>query len=215
LFGDFPLEIPAASVHLFSNLVSHVPIFGDSIFDASDDIEISVFHFAPSLVSGETHSMDWHPLVIHFPIALWPVGFLVDLAAWARRREEWHGFAYLLQALATVGMLVAVLTGNAAAVVYRDDGRVADLIQRHEDLATLALLIFLVTVLGRLPLHLQGRLGDWKLKGWILAAGLGAVLMGTTAHLGGELVYERGVGVKVESATNEGQGENDDAGNSD
>ena len=159
--------------------------------------------------------MDWHPLVIHFPIALWPVGFLVDLAAWARRREEWHGFAYILQALATVGMLVAVLTGNAAAVIYRDDVRVADLIQRHEDLATLALLIFLVTLLGRLPLHLQGRLGDWKLKGWILAAGVGAVLMGTTAHLGGELVYGQGVGVKVDSAKIEGQGENDDAGNSD
>lgn len=154
--------------------------------------------------------MDWHPLLVHYPIALWPVGFAVDLVAWVAKREEWHGFAYLLQALGAVAALAAVLSGNDAAGSYRDESGVQALIERHEDLATLTLVLFLVVVLGRLPLHLQKRLCGWKLKAWILAAGVGSGLVWVTGHYGGELVYEQGVGVgQYEKLHNERGGAND------
>ena len=156
--------------------------------------------------------MDWHPLVVHYPIALWPLGFAVDLVAWVAKREEWHGFAYLLQALGAVAALAAVLSGNEAAVPYRNEGGVQALIERHEDLATLTLVLFLVVVLGRLPLHLQKRMCGWKLRAWILAAGVGSGLVWLTGHHGGELVYEQGVGVGQCEKLNNGRGGASDAG---
>ena len=60
--------------------------------------------------------------------------------------------------------MVAVLSGTEAAASYRSDAEVLEHIERHEDLSTLVLFFFLVVALGRLPLHLQGRLQSRALK---------------------------------------------------
>ena len=158
--------------------------------------------------------MDWHPFIVHYPIALWSVALGIDLFAWIRRRADWHHFAYVLQALAAVGALAAVLTGNSAAAPYREDGGVSALVQQHEDWASVTLLFMLVAVLGRLPLHLQGLQGR-RLGLWVAVAGLGTCGVWLTAHYGGELVYEHGVGVLREERTRNQRGGDDDAGDSD
>ena len=139
--------------------------------------------------------MEWHPAMVHFPIVLIPLGLVVDLFALVKRRAEWHIFAYVLSLAGTVSALAAVLTGNAAAEFYRDDDRVLEQVERHEDLATLALLLLLAVALGRMPLQLQRRFAGWPLKVWIAAAAVGSVLLWITGLRGGELVYDYGVGV--------------------
>ena len=140
--------------------------------------------------------MDWHPLVVHFPIVLLPLGFLLDLFALVKKRVQWHALAYLLLLVGTALALAAVLSGNAAAEAYRGDSGVLEQLQRHEDLSTLALFIFIVLVLGRLPVQLQKRYAGWQIKVWIAVAGLGSGLLWLTGYYGGELVYEYGVGVR-------------------
>jgi len=168
-------------------------------------------YFAGSPVPNrEGLRMDWHPLVVHYPIALWSAGFGVDLVARVRHREDWHGFAYVLQILAAAGALAAVLTGTSAAAPFRDDEHVADLVKQHEDWATLTLFYLLAVVLARLPLHLRGLRGR-RLEIWVVAAGLGAVGVWLTAHYGGKLVYEQGVGVRQEQRRRQAPG-GDDAG---
>ncbi len=112
---------------------------------------------------------------------------------------EWHVGAYYLLVLGAVGAVVAVLSGTEAAASYRSDAEVLEHIERHEDLSTLVLFFFLVVALGRLPLHLQGRLQGRALKAWILAAGVGCGLLWQTGLYGGELVYRYGVGVAQEA----------------
>ena len=50
-------------------------------------------------------------------------------------------------------------------------------------------------VLGRLPLHLRGRLRGWLLYGWIGTGAAVGILAILTGYFGGELVYVHGVGV--------------------
>ena len=139
--------------------------------------------------------MEWHPVAVHFPLVLLPLSVCLDLAAWWRRRPEWHLLAYTLLLVGTLAALAAVLTGTEAASRWAH-AAVREQIDRHEDLATIALFVFVGIVLGRLPLHLLGRHQDWRLKGLIVAAALACGILWQAAFYGGELVYKYGVGVR-------------------
>ena len=146
---------------------------------------------------------NWHPMIVHFPIALLTLSVVVDLGALLTGHRSWHRMAYALVIAGTLGAAAAVISGNDAAVPHRDsslaevvaEGRVG----RPEEIAPL--ITFLATSLGRLPLFLRSRHG-WPLNLWIVLAFLGCGLLWLTSLHGGELVYEHGIGVQVQ-----GQGE--------
>ena len=140
--------------------------------------------------------MEWHPVIVHFPIVLIPLGVVVDLLALVKKREDWHVFAYNLTLGGTIAALTAVLTGNAAAESYREQSSLLAPLESHEDTATLALLLMLAVVLGRMPLQLQRRFEGWPIRGWIGVAVVGSVLVWLASLYGGDLVYDYGVGVK-------------------
>ncbi|MDA0336237.1 MAG: hypothetical protein O2782_13815 [bacterium] len=149
--------------------------------------------------------MPWHPILIHFPIALLTAAVVVDAAALLCRRPNWQPGAYTLLLAGTVGAAAAVFTGNADAAAYRQ-ADVAAAIQDHENLGTATFLLFLLMLLGRLPDVLRagqrGRSGPpgpaGRRAAWLwLAAGVGGlVLLYLTSHHGGELVYKHGVGTR-------------------
>lgn len=141
--------------------------------------------------------MDWHPLIVHYPIALLPLSPLCDLAALWLRRRDGHHLAYGLLVLGTLAACAAVLSGNAAAA-GQWQGEAAVQVSAHEDLATWTLLLALGTALGRLPLHLKGQLSGWPLYMWIGVGLLVGVLVAWTGYHGGELVYVHGIGVKAD-----------------
>lgn len=138
--------------------------------------------------------MDWHPFIVHYPIACLTLSPLCDLAALCLRWKEWHHLAYGLIVLGALASCAAVLSGNAAAEGHWEGPAAAE-VAAHEDLATWTLLVALGIALGRLPLHLRGQLQGWPLYGWIgigVAVGVLAIL---TGYFGGKLVYVYGVGV--------------------
>jgi uncharacterized membrane protein len=136
-------------------------------------------------------------LIVHYPIALLPLSPLCDLCALWLRRRDGHHLAYALMILGTLVACATVLSGNAAAEGHRESG-VAEQIALHEDLATWTLLLGLVISLGRMPLHLRGRLEGWPLYGWIGVGGLVGFLVVLTGYYGGELVYVHGIGVRAD-----------------
>ena len=140
---------------------------------------------------------NWHPIVVHFPVALLSVSVLVDVAALAARRGDWHKFAYALLVAGTVGAAAAVITGTEAAPPHRQSADVVETVDRHEDLGSVVFIVFLAVSLGRLPVHLQRQVG-WPLAMWLGVAGMGCVLLWMTSLVGGELVYEYGVGVQMD-----------------
>ena len=138
--------------------------------------------------------MDWHPLIVHYPIALLSLSPLCDLGSLWLRRRDGHHLAYGLMLLGTVGVCAAVLSGNIAAAAHGEGPAVVS-VAAHEDLATWTLLLGIGIVLGRLPLHLKGNFQGRLFYVWIALGIVVGVLVLVTGYYGGELVYIHGVGV--------------------
>ncbi len=140
--------------------------------------------------------MDWHPLIVHFPIVLLPLSAALDLCAHWRGRRDWHNMAYALWGLGVLAALIAVLSGSMAADPHWQQEDLRAVLSNHEDWATATLIAALVVLLGRLPLHLKGQAEGRSLFLWTAAALVVSALIWVTAYYGGELVYIYGVGVR-------------------
>jgi uncharacterized membrane protein len=134
-----------------------------------------------------------HPFLVHFPIALLSVAFLVEAAAVVTRQEELSRFGWWLQIVGTLMIFFTVGSGLLAEKQATFPVGSADLFQSHEQIAFLCTALFTGLLLWRV-----GNRGEIPLKTrWIylvlMLVAVGAMLMG--AWLGGEMVYRYGVGV--------------------
>jgi len=140
---------------------------------------------------------NWHAVVVHLPVGLLVSALATDLVALARREPGAAGvLATALQTAGAAALLVAYLTGRAAAGEVFAPGLAQGMLHRHWDRA-----LWTVWVVGAAT---AGRLAVWwtagapsrpRLAALALAAAAGVALLTLTADLGGRLVYEHGVGV--------------------
>lgn len=136
-----------------------------------------------------------HPMVVHFPIALLIVGFLVELAGRLLRRPWLGHAALLLLILGALGAVAAARTGEAAEETVLETPAIEEVLEEHEEGGKQTMWLFLGLAALRSVLAWLKR--DTAVVGWIflvLWAG-GLVLLYETAHHGGELVYKHGAGV--------------------
>ena len=160
---------------------------------------------------------DWdalHPLVIHFPIALFMVSpVFVALAIVFPKKAPWFGTsALILLALGTISAFVAVETGEAAAELATGTPTVDVVIKQHQELAEATRNVFAaLTVLGAVLLALPLVAKKLAHPRFAQASGIvflllllgGNVLLVNAAHLGGRLVHEFGVRAMIAPATQE------------
>jgi uncharacterized membrane protein len=122
----------------------------------------------------------FHPLLIHFPIALFTVAVAAELAAALTACERWQMVAAIN---VRVGALFAAI---AAAAGWRmADGSAGMLLDRHRWVGTVAAIAcVMAAALSQLPLRGCRRL-------WIYRTALftAALLIGIAAHFGGQLVW--------------------------
>lgn len=128
----------------------------------------------------------FHPLVVHFPVALWLTSFLFDLVH-ARTGESFYATAsrYLI-GLGLLGAAVAIVTGFVDYVPLVAEGVGAAFINQHRTHSILAYtsavvygMIFVVRWRGRGRAASRGR--------YLAMAAVGAALIAATGYLGGEL----------------------------
>jgi uncharacterized membrane protein len=145
---------------------------------------------------------NWHPLLVHFPIALYVVAVLVDAVAQGMRSYPWlFRSALLLYVLAAVGALGAYLSGQAAAEgIGPLSGEAYSVLAAHETWA-LRVLLFLGGYAGlRLLLAFWRPLSGLRWALWVLSLP-GWWLLYEAADRGGALVYQHGVGVRTAPVT--------------
>ncbi len=137
-----------------------------------------------------------HPMVVHFPIALLVVAFLVDIVAlFFRRISMLARMATILYVLGALGALGGVISGEYAAETVEVSGQASSILADHEDAGELAMKYFLVYAALRIALWWWL---SFRLVFWIPLAvigGIGLLPLFQASSFGGRLVYEQGVGV--------------------
>lgn len=143
----------------------------------------------------------FHPLSVHFPIALLVVAFLFKVVALKYSREVWERGGTVLLIGGVVMVWVAIFTGDLAdGVVSR---KICDptVLKDHENMAWTTAWLFTaglgIDLLRQLKYPIFRNLLVRLLMILILAIGTGT--LSYTGHLGATLVYQQAAGVYTPS----------------
>lgn len=147
-----------------------------------------------------------HPLIVHFPIALFLVGFALDALGWGWKRETLKRVGLVLVLLGALAAVPAVVTGLAVEETVEEQieslprGEAA--LEAHEEIAIPAAGVLLVAALLRLLLEirLNPSLARGLLAVYLLAGLAGVGMLTLTGLRGGELVYGYGAGVQADAS---------------
>ena len=134
---------------------------------------------------------DLHPIVVHFPIALLVLSFILSLF-W-RRSERLNSVSWLLLVVGGLATLPATVTGLISHIPY-EETELHGVIEQHQILGLVGTLLTLGLLIWR---YLSRRRGtDIGTKPYYLViAGIGIVWLFVLGGTGGNLVYEYDVNV--------------------
>ena len=135
---------------------------------------------------------NFHPLFVHFPIALILSALLLDMLGLMCQRPGLHDVALWNLSLGTLGAGAAVLTGLQAEEMAKHSFEIWKVMELHEKLGITTLIIGAVVV--GLRWWMRNRLSTPARMLMMLGALAMACTVGFGAYLGGRLVYEFGVG---------------------
>jgi len=135
---------------------------------------------------------DLHPLLVHFPVALLSLSFL--LWFWSRRSAGLRETEWLLFAAGALGTLPATITGLVAHAPY-EESTLAEVIQPHQLVAMLGTPAILALLVWRW--RCRRRRDDIVRRPWYLALALaGLAWIFIVGGTGGSLVYDHAINVR-------------------
>jgi uncharacterized membrane protein len=143
-----------------------------------------------------------HPIVDHFSVALLIVAVLIDLVASAAPTRLWLRYtALLLMILGALSAGASFGTGDLEADrIWNALGQPArEVLHRHAELGEILAIGFGVLALWRILLQAFGFMAGTRWL-YLIIAIVGICLLGYSAHLGGELVYDYGAGTALMAA---------------
>lgn len=129
-----------------------------------------------------------HPMLVHFPIALIVVGFIVDVASILYKKEACLStLGFYLLILGTLAALTALLTGT----LFTDEmsGAAGTVKDTHELFAWTT--VGILVVLSAFRIFLKAKALEGTSFKWIALTlyGLAAISVSITGFYGGTLVY--------------------------
>lgn len=133
-----------------------------------------------------------HPMLVHFPTALFAVSFGFDLAGMVLGNPEFHHLSFYLVGTGLAGGVLAGVFGMVDLTGIKQ-GEIMETAIWHAGLQILVLTAF--GVLFGLRLRQYPDLGSPG-YGMIIMAGSAVLIMLAGNYLGGELVFRHGVGIK-------------------
>jgi uncharacterized membrane protein len=139
-------------------------------------------------------SSHFHPMLVHFPIALLIVGFLFDVIGMFFKKEKCLSTTGLyLMILGTIGSIAAFLTGEY--FTKEMTGIAGEMKENHEVFAKFTMYTMIIASTFRIWIVVLKKSETfWK---WIILVVylIGAVSVGYTGFLGGKLVYNVMIGL--------------------
>jgi len=139
-----------------------------------------------------------HPSLTHYPLVLFPVSVVADLIGCLTGRRFFNRLGGTLMPVAAASGVVTAAAGLVAQSAVEAEGPAHELLVTHRNLNA-----GLVALTG-LMAFLRAR-ADRPGIGYLAAGLAGVVALNYTAYLGGEMVYQRGVGVQPAGGVREGE----------
>lgn len=147
---------------------------------------------------------EFHPKVVHFPIALLLTYTLLEVIGAIFKKELFSNAAYILLILGVLGAVAAVLTGEQAEQLFDNWNKTSGaLMDKHVHFANLTvwLFTFLLIIRTAFVILVQVKkkylnLADKIKYVFVVIALVGCFFIYQTGEYGGKMVYEHGVGTK-------------------
>lgn len=139
----------------------------------------------------------WHPLSVHFPIALLIFATLFKIIGLKFNKAHWRKGAFILLLFGTAGAWISVFTGNIADSEVAREVCDPTVLEEHENISYIVAWLFSIASIIEL-LIITGLL---KFKLFILRLVIallmltGSGFLAYTGHLGATLVYQQAAGV--------------------
>lgn len=136
-----------------------------------------------------------HPLLVHFPIALFNSFFILEFFGFILKKEDLRIAATWTLYLGTLGAAAAVLAGLWAASTVSHTEEVHAIVIRHRNFGLSVITLGVILSVWRLRAD-----GKFSLKGQVMHIILALIMIGAMAFgadLGGLMVYKYGVSVKA------------------
>ncbi|MCF8242515.1 MAG: DUF2231 domain-containing protein [Melioribacteraceae bacterium] len=143
-----------------------------------------------------------HPKVVHFPIVLFLFYIVFETISIVLKKEEYSNSALIILAFGVIASLAAVLTGNQAESVAKlqsIEGSAVplDLLETHSDYANIMMWYFFSLLVLKIYFLLKKKIQP-KIKLLFVILGIvGFIFVYLTAHYGGKLVFDHGVGTNL------------------
>lgn len=144
------------------------------------------------LLQGKPLKHPLHPLLVHFPIGLFLLSFLFDLASWIVDEEGWlvRG-AFYTMAFGVIGGLLASIPGFVDYSDIRGD-------HPAKKTATYHMLLNLLAI-GMYAVNVGLRYGDWEVSRTpvvpLILSLIAVGIINFSGYLGGTMIYDDGIAV--------------------
>ncbi len=123
-----------------------------------------------------------HPLVVHFPIALWLASTFFDLMQWRRQDPAFRRAAYWLVGLGILGAVLSTVSGWLDLLAQESQGVGAELLARHR---VHSLVAYSATVCYLADFAWRWRTDNRYGSPLLGLSILGAILIAIAGYLGG------------------------------
>ncbi len=149
--------------------------------------------FFATLMPGLANISNIHPLLVHFPIALLSVFFLLDLIACLAKKPHWRDVASYFLYFGAAGAIFTVIAGFQAAYSVIHSEVVHEIMLRHQYLGISVLTLSIILSVWRFKsgATISGGANHF----FLVLSGVMCVLMMLGADLGGLMVYNYGTAV--------------------
>jgi len=139
--------------------------------------------------------MPVHPMLVHFPIALFTTFILLEII-WMVSGKEWvKNSSVLTLFLGLVLVIPTILSGEASAENLEKISHLESLIESHETFAKLTGITFLIAFIVKVILIRTKKLNVKSNLIVIAISLIGLYFLIQTGLKGGELVYKHGAGI--------------------
>jgi uncharacterized membrane protein len=137
----------------------------------------------------------FHPMVVHFTIALFSFSVLMDILGLIMKKDSFHVASWYSLITSGIAVIFTVIAGVIAESMVKISPAAQDILEIHEKIGFSVFTVILSLAIWRIIL--KGKMPVKGLTLFVVISVIGVIILTIGGYFGGELVYTYGVAVKA------------------